>query len=178
MSTRRSRTCSSGSEVVTNRFLSCGLMPALASTDGAFQRHRQQRLGFERELHRQFVDHVLAEAADDQRYRFLRIDAALLAIEQPLFRNARGAGLVLDHRVVARRYREGRIFLVGDAAHMLWPKGGFGANTGIGDAVDLGWKLAAVHAGWGGEALLASYEAERRPIGVRNVAEAASNRAA
>ena len=82
------------------------------------------------------------------------------------------------HRVVARRYREGRIFLVGDAAHMLWPKGGFGANTGIGDAVDLGWKLAAVHAGWGGEALLASYEAERRPIGVRNVAEAASNRAA
>jgi 2-polyprenyl-6-methoxyphenol hydroxylase-like FAD-dependent oxidoreductase len=82
------------------------------------------------------------------------------------------------HRVVARRYRDGRVFLVGDAAHMLWPKGGFGANTGIGDAVDLGWKLAAVHAGWGGEALLESYEDERRPIGVRNVTEAASNRAA
>jgi 2-polyprenyl-6-methoxyphenol hydroxylase-like FAD-dependent oxidoreductase len=82
------------------------------------------------------------------------------------------------HRVVARSYRRGRVFLVGDAAHMLWPKGGFGANTGIGDAVDLGWKLAAVVQGWGGEALLASYEAERRPIGLRNVAEAASNRAA
>lgn len=82
------------------------------------------------------------------------------------------------HRVVAKSYRAGRIFLVGDAAHMLWPKGGFGANTGIGDAVDLGWKLAAVLDGWGGDALLASYEAERRPIGVRNVNEAASNRAA
>jgi 2-polyprenyl-6-methoxyphenol hydroxylase-like FAD-dependent oxidoreductase len=82
------------------------------------------------------------------------------------------------HRVVARKYRQGRVFLVGDAAHMLWPKGGFGANTGIGDAVDLGWKLAAIHEGWGGEGLLASYEDERRPIGVRNVAEAASNRAA
>jgi 2-polyprenyl-6-methoxyphenol hydroxylase-like FAD-dependent oxidoreductase len=82
------------------------------------------------------------------------------------------------HRVVARRYREGRVFLVGDAAHMLWPKGGFGANTGIGDAVDLAWKLEAVLAGWGGEALLESYECERRPIGLRNVTEAASNRAA
>lgn len=82
------------------------------------------------------------------------------------------------HRVVAERYREGRVFLVGDAAHLLWPKGGFGANTGIGDAVDLGWKLAAVHQGWGGAHLLDSYEAERRPIAVRNVAEAASNREA
>ncbi len=82
------------------------------------------------------------------------------------------------HRVVARSYRDKRVFLVGDAAHMLWPKGGFGANTGIGDAVDLGWKLAAVLAGWGGERLLESYEVERRPIGVRNVEEAASNRAA
>ncbi len=82
------------------------------------------------------------------------------------------------HRVVARSYRDGRVFLVGDAAHMLWPKGGFGANTGIGDAVDIGWKLAAVLDGWGGSVLLDSYEAERRPIGVRNVEEAASNRAA
>jgi 2-polyprenyl-6-methoxyphenol hydroxylase-like FAD-dependent oxidoreductase len=82
------------------------------------------------------------------------------------------------HRVVAKSYRSGRVFLAGDAAHMLWPKGGFGANTGIGDAVDLGWKLAAMIEGWGGEKLLDSYEAERRPIGVRNVEEAASNRAA
>ncbi|HLU54885.1 MAG TPA: FAD-dependent monooxygenase [Pseudonocardia sp.] len=79
------------------------------------------------------------------------------------------------HRVVARRYRQGRVFLAGDAAHLLWPKGGFGANTGIGDAVDLGWKLAATLQGWGGSALLDSYEAERRPIAVRNVSEASSN---
>jgi len=82
------------------------------------------------------------------------------------------------HRVVVARYREGPVFLAGDAAHMLWPKGGFGANTGIGDAVDLGWKLAAVLQGWGGEALLESYERERRPVGLRNALEAASNRAA
>jgi 2-polyprenyl-6-methoxyphenol hydroxylase-like FAD-dependent oxidoreductase len=82
------------------------------------------------------------------------------------------------HRVVARSYRNERVFLAGDAAHMLWPYGGFGANTGIGDAVDLGWKLAGVIEGWGGEGLLQSYEAERRPIGLRNVEEAASNNVA
>jgi 2-polyprenyl-6-methoxyphenol hydroxylase-like FAD-dependent oxidoreductase len=79
------------------------------------------------------------------------------------------------HRVVAERYRSGRVFLAGDAAHLLWPKGGFGANTGIGDAVDLGWKLAATIEGWGGPGLLDSYEAERRPIAIRNVSEASSN---
>lgn len=80
------------------------------------------------------------------------------------------------HRVVAARYREGRAFLLGDAAHLRWPKGGFGANTGIGDAVDLGWKLAAVLQGWGGPQLLDSYERERRPIAIRNVNEASNNR--
>ncbi|MCW1931049.1 FAD-dependent monooxygenase [Pararhodobacter zhoushanensis] len=80
------------------------------------------------------------------------------------------------HRVVADHYREGRAFLVGDAAHLRWPKGGFGANTGIGDAVDLGWKIAAVEAGWAPEALLDSYETERRPIAIRNTNEAANNR--
>jgi 2-polyprenyl-6-methoxyphenol hydroxylase-like FAD-dependent oxidoreductase len=79
------------------------------------------------------------------------------------------------HCVVAGAYRAGRVFLAGDAAHLLWPKGGFGANTGIGDAVDLGWKLAATLQGWGGPALLGSYEQERRPIAVRNVTEASSN---
>jgi 2-polyprenyl-6-methoxyphenol hydroxylase-like FAD-dependent oxidoreductase len=80
------------------------------------------------------------------------------------------------HRVVAESYRRGRVFLVGDAAHLRWPKGGFGANTGIGDAIDLGWKLAAVLKGWGGSSLLESYEAERRPIAIRNTNEAANNR--
>ena len=80
------------------------------------------------------------------------------------------------HCVVAERYRDGRVLLAGDAAHLLWPAGGFGMNTGVGDAVDLGWKLAAVLAGWGGPKLLDSYEPERRPIGMRNVQEASEMR--
>ncbi|MCB9551573.1 MAG: FAD-dependent monooxygenase [Myxococcales bacterium] len=81
------------------------------------------------------------------------------------------------HQLVAHRYREGRIFLVGDAAHLNQPTGGFGMNTGVGDACDLGWKLAAVLDGWGGAKLLDTYEAERRPIAVRNVAAAGRNAA-
>jgi 2-polyprenyl-6-methoxyphenol hydroxylase-like FAD-dependent oxidoreductase len=81
------------------------------------------------------------------------------------------------HCVVAERYQEGRVFLAGDAAHLNWPAGGFGMNTGVGDAVDLGWKLAAVLKGWGGPALLDSYTAERRPIAMINVNEAAEMRA-
>jgi 2-polyprenyl-6-methoxyphenol hydroxylase-like FAD-dependent oxidoreductase len=62
------------------------------------------------------------------------------------------------------RPRSGRVFLAGDAAHLNPPFGGHGLNTGVGDAVDLGWKLAAVLDGWGGGRLLDSYEAERRPV--------------
>lgn len=69
---------------------------------------------------------------------------------------------------VADRYREGRVFLAGDSAHQFYPFGGHGANTGIADAVDLGWKLAARLGGWGGEALLDSYEDERRPVALFN----------
>jgi hypothetical protein len=72
--------------------------------------------------------------------------------------------------VVAERYSHGRVFLAGDAVHQLSPTGALGMNTGVADAVDLGWKLAAVLGGWGGDRLLASYDAERRPIGTRNVA--------
>jgi 2-polyprenyl-6-methoxyphenol hydroxylase-like FAD-dependent oxidoreductase len=71
--------------------------------------------------------------------------------------------------VVADRYGNGRVFLAGDAVHQLSPTGALGMNTGIGDAVDLGWKLAAAVQGWDGPDLLASYDAERRPIGLRNV---------
>jgi FAD binding domain len=77
--------------------------------------------------------------------------------------------------LVAERYSAGRVFLAGDAVHMLSPTGAFGMNTGIQDAVDLSWKLAAVLQGWGGTHLLAAYDAERRPIGHRNVREAAAN---
>jgi 2-polyprenyl-6-methoxyphenol hydroxylase-like FAD-dependent oxidoreductase len=74
--------------------------------------------------------------------------------------------------VVAERYRHGSIFLAGDAAHLNHPAAGLGLNTGLGDIVDLGWKLDAMVAGWGGAGLLASYEPERRPVGVRNIAHA------
>jgi 2-polyprenyl-6-methoxyphenol hydroxylase-like FAD-dependent oxidoreductase len=78
---------------------------------------------------------------------------------------------------LADRCRSGRVFLVGDAAHLNPPFGGHGLNTGIGDAVDLGWKLAACLAGWGAPGLLDSYEAERRPLHRRVIDEAASNMA-
>lgn len=70
-----------------------------------------------------------------------------------------------DLRVaVAERYRVGRIFIAGDAAHSHPPYGGFGLNNGLEDATNLGWKLAARLEGWGGDALLDSYSEERHPI--------------
>lgn len=63
-----------------------------------------------------------------------------------------------------------RVFLAGDAAHQNVPTGGYGMNTGLGDAYGIGWKLAAVVRGWGhARGLLASYEAERRPVAITNV---------
>lgn len=70
---------------------------------------------------------------------------------------------------VAERYRAGRVFICGDAAHQLSPTGGLGLHTGLADSLDLAWKLTATLAGWGGEALLDSYELERRPIAIDNV---------
>ena len=84
-------------------------------------------------------------------------------------------GIWVRRNMVAERYGSRRVFLAGDAVHVMPPNGGLGMNTGIGDAVDLGWKLAAVHEGWGGEHLLASYEPERRPTGMRACAEAMKN---
>ncbi len=66
---------------------------------------------------------------------------------------------------VAERYRDGRVFLAGDAAHHMPPTGGFGLNTGVQDVHNLAWKLAAVLRGWAGPGLLASYEDERLPYG-------------
>jgi len=70
--------------------------------------------------------------------------------------------------LVSQKFRVGRSFLAGDAAHLFTPTGGFGLNTGIEDAFNLGWKLAAVHAGWAPAELLDSYESERRPVANRN----------
>ena len=74
-----------------------------------------------------------------------------------------------QHLLVADRYADGRVLIAGDAAHLVIPTGGLGMNTGIGDAVDLAWKLAGTLQGWGGPGLLRSYEAERREVGLRNV---------
>lgn len=79
------------------------------------------------------------------------------------------------HQSVAHRWRQGRVFLAGDAAHLFVPTGGVGMNTGIGDAIDLAWKLAAALEGWGGEGLLDSYEAERKPVAWRNSVISANN---
>jgi putative polyketide hydroxylase len=68
---------------------------------------------------------------------------------------------------LAANYRKGRVFLVGDAAHRMTPRGGAGMNTGIADAFALGWRLDWVLRGWAQPSLLDSYEAERRPIGQR-----------
>jgi len=71
--------------------------------------------------------------------------------------------------LLADRYGAGRVFLAGDAAHLVIPTGGLGMNTGVGDAIDLSWKLQATLRGWGGPNLLRSYEIERRQVGDRNV---------
>lgn len=66
--------------------------------------------------------------------------------------------------MLADRYRAGRVFIAGDAAHSHPPYGGYGVNSGLEDARNLGWKLAATLQGWGGKDLLDSYDAERRPV--------------
>jgi putative polyketide hydroxylase len=76
---------------------------------------------------------------------------------------------------VAERFRAGRVFLAGDAAHALPPTGGFGMNTGLQDVHNLAWKLALVLEGAAGEALLDSYDAERRPVAVANARWSAGN---
>lgn len=79
--------------------------------------------------------------------------------------------------LLATHYRDRRVFIAGDAAHLHPPFGGFGMNMGIGDAVDLGWKLAAVLQGWGGATLLDSYEIERRRVHQHVIGQATANHA-
>ena len=74
--------------------------------------------------------------------------------------------------LVAERFQDRRVLLAGDAVHLFTPTGGFGMNTGLEDASNLAWKLAALVQGWGGPRLLATYEAERLPIALRNTGAA------
>ncbi|MHA7650719.1 FAD-dependent monooxygenase [Mycobacterium sp. ML4] len=75
----------------------------------------------------------------------------------------------------AERYRDDRVFLIGDAAHRFPPTGGIGMNTGLADADNLAWKLAGVLQGWAGPRLLDSYQAERRPVALSNTAYSVMN---
>lgn len=77
--------------------------------------------------------------------------------------------------LLASRYADRRIILAGDACHLHPPAGGYGMNMGIGDAVDLGWKIAATLQGWGGSALVDSYEGERRAVHRAVLDEAMAN---
>ena len=86
-----------------------------------------------------------------------------------------GTDLWVARQLVADHYARGRVFLAGDACHLHPPFGGFGMNMGIGDAVDLGWKMAATLQGWGGPGLLDSYQTERRCVHERTIAEAVIN---
>jgi len=97
----------------------------------------------------------------------------VIGVDVPFREMSRRGWVARD--LVADSYGSGRVFLAGDAAHQNTPSGGFGMNTGIGDAADLGWKLAAAVEGWGGAELLATYELERRPVAQRNVRQATEN---
>ena len=77
--------------------------------------------------------------------------------------------------LVADRYGTDRVFLAGDSVHLTSPTGALGMNTGMQDAVDLGWKLEAVIRGWGGANLLKTYEIERKPVAIRNVSASTKN---
>jgi len=99
-----------------------------------------------------------------------------------VFREAVGADVPIEvlstgtwtagHSLVAQQFQQGRVFIAGDAAHLFTPTGGLGYNTAVEDAVNLGWKLAAVLRGDAPPELLATYELERRPIAERNTAYA------
>jgi 4-hydroxyisophthalate hydroxylase len=86
------------------------------------------------------------------------------AVGQPFAHDLTYVGFWDLRFALADRYRNGRIFIAGDAAHSHPPYGGYGINTGFEDARNLGWKLSAALQGWAGEGLLQSYEAERQPV--------------
>ena len=116
---------------------------------------------------RHFTLHSIVEKGDDMGAMFEK------TVAMPVEYEILYAGPWTQHLLLADKYGEGRVFLAGDSTHLVVPAGGLGMNTGVGDAIDLSWKLAATLQGWGGPGLLASYEIERRQIGARNVAASA-----
>ena len=107
--------------------------------------------------------HATIERPEDMAAQFERTVGVPIRYEMLYVGQWKQNLLLADH------YGSGRVFLAGDAVHLVIPTGGLGMNTGVGDAIDLSWKLAATLRGWGGPNLLASYEIERRQVGDRNV---------
>src|SRR6185312_1335365 len=125
--------------------------------DGYWQFFGRVDLGSRWFFHAPAPDGAMAEGFDFRPYLARAVGAPFdLDLEYVGFWDLRVA--------VAERYRQGRVFLAGDAAHSHPPYGGYGINTGLEDAVNLGWKLAAVRHGWAGPRLLGSYDEERRPV--------------
>lgn len=134
-----------------------------------------------------WADIVSINGKDLWRFSLMRVPGGEVPSFEEMSRElCRAAGREIEHeiysvlpwerrRVVAERFQEGRILLAGDAVHQMSPTGGFGMNTGIQEAVDAAWKIAARLEGWGGDALVASYDAERRPVAWTIVDEAARN---
>ena len=112
---------------------------------------------------RHWTLHATVERPEDMAVQFERTVGIPVPYEM-LYVGAWKQNLLL-----ADRYRDGHVFLAGDSAHLVIPTGGLGMNTGVGDAIDLSWKLQATLQGWGGPNLLRSYEIERRQVGDRNV---------
>jgi len=107
--------------------------------------------------------HAVVDRGEEMRAQFERTIGVAVPYEM-LY-----VGEWKQNLLLADRYGEGRVFLAGDSAHLMIPTGGLGMNTGVGDAIDLSWKLHATLAGWGGPNLLPSYEIERRQVGDFNV---------
>ena len=107
--------------------------------------------------------HAVVEKPEDMAAQFER------TIGIPVSYQMLYVGEWKQNLLLADHYGAGRVFLAGDAVHLVVPTGGLGMNTGVGDAIDLSWKLHATLRGWGGPYLLPSYEVERRQVGDRNV---------
>jgi 2-polyprenyl-6-methoxyphenol hydroxylase-like FAD-dependent oxidoreductase len=111
-----------------------------------------------------FTLHAVVEKDSDMAAQFEK------TVAMPVKYEMLYVGEWKQNLLLADRYGKGRVFLAGDAVHLVIPTGGLGMNSGAGDAIDLGWKLAGTLQGWGGPNLLGSYEIERRQVGERNVA--------
>jgi 2-polyprenyl-6-methoxyphenol hydroxylase-like FAD-dependent oxidoreductase len=112
---------------------------------------------------RHFTLHSVVDTDADMATMFEKV------VAMPVQYEMLSVGQWRQNLLLADKYSDGRIFLAGDAVHLVIPTGGLGMNSGVGDACDLSWKLAATLQGWGGPKLLESYEIERRQVGGRNV---------